>query len=187
MAVADKRRKHHKITKELPKALVDEVNRLIVGGATYDEITEFIKEEGFKVGRSSVGRYSKDFLTRLERLRVVRDQAKAIVEDDPDAPATQMAEAANNLAMQLVMEVLMEADIGNLKEEKLSQVLKAAAQLQRSSVAIEKLKMEFNKGVKAATEKLKEELKRELNADPELLKRLEVLVEKTRENIIAHR
>jgi len=182
--MANKRRKHHKIAKELPKELVSEINKRLVDGATYDQITEFIKNEGYKIGRSSVGRYSKDFLTRMERLRIVRDQAKAIVEDDPEAPATQMAEAANNLAMQLVMEILMEADVGNLQEEKLSQVLKAAAQLQRSSVAIEKLKMEFNKGVTAAVAKLKEALRKELQEKPELLKQLEEVVDKTKEQAV---
>ncbi len=181
--MARARRKHHKIT-QLPPEIVEEVNRLLVNGETYEGIAQWLRQKGHEVGKSSVGRYSKDFLNRLERLRVVRDQAKAIVEDDPDAPATQMAEAANNLAMQLVMEILMEADIGSLKGEKLSQVLKAAAQLQRSSVAIEKLKMEFNKGVAAAVTRLKEELQRELKEQPELLRQLEQLVDKAEKQVV---
>lgn len=171
------RRKHHKIT-QLPPEIMEEVNRLLVNGETYEGIAQWLRQKGHEVGKSSVGRYSKDFLSRLERLRVVRDQAKAIVEDDPDAPATQMAEAANNLAMQLVMEILMEADKGKLKEEKLSQVLKAAAQLQRSSVAIEKLKMEFNKGVSAAVARMKEELPKEIKDNPDLKGQIESLIDK---------
>jgi hypothetical protein len=64
-------------------------------------------------------------LAKLERIKIVKEQAKVIVTETGDAPATQMAEAASTLAMQMVMEILTEADKGKLENEKLTDVLKA--------------------------------------------------------------
>lgn len=174
------RRKHHKIA-GLPKEIVEAVNKLFVDGKTYEEISAWLTEMGNPVSKSSVGRYGKDFISRLDRLRLVKDQAKAIVETDPDAPATEMHEAANQLAVQLIMETLM--NVPNLEGAKVTELFKALSLLERSAVAREKLKYEFNKGVEAGLAKLKEELKAELNSDPELLQRLYELADKVKEKV----
>jgi len=175
------RRKHSKIETELPPEIVEEVNARLVEGHTYLEVADWLKELGHQVSKSSVGRYGKDFLSRLERLRVVKDQARAIVEESGDRPATEMHEAANQLAVQLIMETLI--TVPDMKEAEITEVLKALSQLERSAVSREKLKYEFTKGVAAGLSRLKEELKAELNSDPELLQRLFVLADKVKDKI----
>lgn len=174
------RRKHHKIA-GLPKEIVEAVNKLFVDGKTYEEISAWLTEMGNPVSKSSVGRYGKDFISRLDRLKLVKDQAKAIVQTDPDAPATEMHEAANQLAVQLIMETLI--NVPDLKGAKITELFKALSLLERSAVAREKLKYEFNKGVGAGLAKLKEELKAELNSDPELLQRLYELADKVKDKV----
>ncbi|MGE5551910.1 MAG: phage protein Gp27 family protein, partial [Bacteroidota bacterium] len=78
-------RKHFKV-QELPEELRAAIDEQITRGVHYRDIAEYISQMGHEIGKSSVARYGKDFLTRLERIRVVRDQARAIVEADPDAP-----------------------------------------------------------------------------------------------------
>lgn len=175
------RRKHSKIETELPPELIEEVNARLVEGHTYQEVTDWLKEMGHQISKSSVGRYGKDFLSRLERLRVVKEQARAIVEESGDRPATEMHEAANQLAVQLIMETLI--TVPDMKEAEITEVLKALALLERSAVSREKLKYEFTKGVEAGLAKLKEELKSELNSDPDLLQRLFVLADKVKDKI----
>ncbi|GAB6170771.1 hypothetical protein JCM15765_02490 [Paradesulfitobacterium aromaticivorans] len=173
------RRKHSKVVTELPKELVEAVNKRLVEGTTYQEITDWLNETGQQISRSSVGRYGKDFLSKLERLKVVKDQAKAIVEADPDAPATEMHEAANQLAVQLIMETLM--NVPDLKGAKITELMQVLARLERSAVAREKLKYEFNKGVDAALGKLKEQLKAELAGHPEVLEQIYHVVDQVAE------
>ncbi len=177
------RRKHSKIN-QLPDPVVDQVNKLLVTpGITYDMIVEHLKKLGHEVSRSSIGRYGKDFVARLERLKIVKDQAKAIIEEGGDRPATELNEAANQLAMQLIMETLMNVDI--IEGEKLTDVLKALAHLERSAVAREKLKYEFTRGVDVAATKIKEALKAEINADTELMAKLIALVDQTKAQVTA--
>lgn len=169
------RRKHSKIDK-LPEEIVKAVNELLVTpGVTYKDVVGWLKQKGHEVSKSSVGRYSQQFLSRLEKLRAVKDQAKAIIEADPDAPATEMHEAANQLAVQLIMEKLM--GIPDLEGAKITEIFKALALLERSAVSREKLKLEFNKGVEAAAAKIKEALKKELMADSDLQQKMMDVVE----------
>lgn len=177
--MAKNRRKHYKI-EQLPKEIVTVINNKLTDGCTYEEIAEWIKSMGHDVGKSSVGRYGKDFLSRLERLKVVKEQAKTIVENN-DGPTTQMAEAANQLAMQLIMETLMKVD--NLEGAKITELFKAISLLERSGVAREKLKYEFDRGVSAAAAKIKENLRSELASNPGLLIQLENLVDATQEQV----
>jgi hypothetical protein len=173
--------KHHKVL-EFPPEIVETLNKKLVDGYTYQEIAEWLKQMGHEVGKSSIGRYGKDFLSRLERLKLIKDQAKAIVETNPDAPTTEMAEAANQLAIQLITEALMQVD--NLEGAKITEVFKALALLERSGVAREKLKYEYDRGVKAAIAKLKAELKRELGSNTDLLSQLEEMIESIQEQVV---
>lgn len=178
------RRKHHKVREELPDELLEAVNQKLVAGKTYREITEMIKQEGYEISKSAVGRYGKDFLSRLERLKVVKDQAKTIVEESADRPATEMYEAASQLAMDLIMETLMKADAGKeLKEADLIKLMNVLSKLETSATKREKVKLKYNEGVEAAVTKIKEELKSEINTDSELMKKLTRLVDKSKEAV----
>lgn len=179
--MAKDRRRHSKITSILPPELVEAINKRLVGGDTYQEITDLINRSGHEISRSSVGRYGKDFLTRLEKLRVVKEQAKAIVTETKDGPATELAEASNQLALQKIMEYLMKVD--NLDDSKATEVFKALALLQRANVQVEKLKLDYNRGIDAASEKIKAGLKEELGREPALIARLSDMVDAVAEEV----
>ena len=104
------RRKHSKITSALPQDLVQVINERLVDGETYESIAAYIRAQGHEVSKSAVGRYGKDFLSKLERLRVVKEQARAIVSEGKDGPALEMTEAATQLALQLIMERLVSVE-----------------------------------------------------------------------------
>jgi hypothetical protein len=160
------RRKHSKID-QLPEEVVKAVHELLVSpGVTYNDVVSWLKQKGHEVSKSAVGRYSQHFLGRLERLQAVKDQAKAIIEANPDAPATEMHEAANQLAVQLIMEKLME--LPDLEGAKITEILKALALLERSAVSREKLKMEFRSKVQQAVDNI-EQTGRQKGLDPETL------------------
>lgn len=149
------RRRHSKITRELPPEIVEAVNQKLVDGFTYEEIANWLRSLGHEVSRSTVGRYGKEFLSKLERLKLAKEQAKAIVSEMGDAPATELHEAANQLAVQLIMETLIR--VPDLEGEKVSELLKALAHLERSSVSREKLKAEFRQKAEATVSGLRDE------------------------------
>lgn len=175
-----RRRKHFKID-QLPPELVEAINRKLVDGWTYRQLADWLNEQGQPVSKSAVGRYGKHFLARLEALKATREKARAIVESAPDAPATELNEAANQLAVSLITETLLSVD--DLTGEKVSDLLNALARLERSGVAREKLKMEFHRGVNAAAAKLKAALPKEIQADPELSARINRLIDQIAEEL----
>lgn len=62
-------RSHSKISK-LPAAVREAVDKLILGGKTYDEIAEYLQHMGEDISRASIGRYGQKFLTQMEKLQL---------------------------------------------------------------------------------------------------------------------
>lgn len=178
------RRKHHKIKQDLPPELIAAVNKRLVAGDTYRDVADFLNQKGHEISKSAVGRYGKDFLSRLERLKIVKEQARTIVEESADRPATEMYEAANQIAVQLIMETLSKASAKKeLDEADLIKLMNVLSKLETSGVKREKIKLSYNQGVEAAVKRLKEELREELSKDSELLIRINSLVDKIKNEV----
>lgn len=152
------RRKHSKISR-LPKEIRDVVNDLLVKeDATIDQIVAKLRELGVQVGRSSVGRYSKDFAATLQLVRECKDQARTVVEAMADRPATEMHEAANQILVQEIFETLVN-NKGMLAEADPVQVGRLLTTLQRSAVWNERLKLTWQKEAQARMEKAAQKVK----------------------------
>lgn len=134
-----KNRSHSKVAK-LPDEIRQAVDRKIMAGSTYQEIVDYINKMGEPISLASVGRYGQKFMAKMERLRLAREQAKIVVEGAKDGPALETVEAANQMAVQVILERLIEMD--DLKEAKSTDVLKALALLERSATNRERLKLE---------------------------------------------
>lgn len=133
------RRSQSRIVRELPAELIEAINNKLVNeGLTYQEITDFLNEKGHNISRSSVGRYGKQFADRLERLKVIREQAKTIVETAEDRPMA-LAEGANQIAIQMIMETLLK--IPNLDGEEPLKLIQALAAVERTGTMRERLKL----------------------------------------------
>ena len=169
-----KNRSHSKVAK-LPDEIRAAVDRKIMSGTTYQEIVDYINKIGEPISLASVGRYGQKFMAKMERLRLAREQAKVVVESAKDGPALETVEAANQMAVQVILERLIEMD--DIKEAKSTDVLKALALLERSAVQREKLKFDYNRGVDVASEQIKNGLKEELAKQPELMAKLFAIVD----------
>ncbi|MCD9025762.1 phage protein Gp27 family protein [Cohnella silvisoli] len=168
------RRKHSKVL-QLPEEIVSAVNKQLTSGVPYREIAECINQlkpqTGVEVSHMAVQRYGKDFLTKMERLKIVNEQAKAILDTHGEGPDTALSEAANKMALSLIMETLLSAE-NALEGESMTAIMRALAQLQRSSIASEKLKFTFDKGVSQAVAQVRAQLQEELKGDADLYHRL---------------
>lgn len=131
------RRKHHKIL-DLPAGVVDAVNSALARGATYEDIVRMLRDMGHEVGKSSVGRYGKEFLARLERIRVVQEQAKAVLEETQGEPL-RTEEATTQIALSMIAETLLA--LPDMRGAKPVELVRALAHLQSSSASRERLRM----------------------------------------------
>lgn len=134
-------RSHGKIDR-LPQAVKREVEEQLVNHVKYEDISNYLKENGYDVHLSSVCRYGQKFLARFESVRVAKEFAKLLAEDNVDRPATELHEANNLLASQLIMEAMVddEMDAGDR-----AKIAKSIASLQNAQVANEKLKLNARK------------------------------------------
>lgn len=175
----EKNRSHGKIDR-LPAPLKKEVENRLLDGDTYEDISAYLKEQGEDVHYSSVGRYGRGFLKKFESVRIAKEFAKLLAEDNIDRPATELHEANNLLASQIIMEAMVDDDM-DAKER--AQAAKSIASLQRAQVSNEKLKISARKeqgavhtAFKLFTEKVYSEIGEKY---PDVAEKLLILAEET--------
>lgn len=110
------------------------------GFSGYDELEELCRERGIDISSSSLHRYGQSFRDRVDAVKMITEQAKAVVESAPDDEG-----AVNEALMRLVQEKLftfvIEAELGTDKMD-LGKVARAIADLGRASVSQKRLAAE---------------------------------------------
>lgn len=179
----EKNRSHGKID-TLPESLKKKVEEKLLDGETYQDIAGYLKEQGEEVHFSSVGRYGRKFLNKFESVRIAKEYARLLAEDNMERPATELHEANNLLASQLIMQALVD-DTMDAKER--ANIAKSIASLQRAQVGNEKLKLQARKeqgAVHVALELLKDKVYGELGESyPEIASTLLLLAQQTEEEM----
>ncbi len=176
--MATDRRSHSKVD-QLPQELREAINDAIVNKRmTYKDITRLINEQGHQISQKSVERYGKNFLTKLDRISTAREQARAILETSAESKL-DLAEATSTVAFNLLMDMITNAMTEGREVDKLTlEAMRTLATLERSAVSREKLRFEFDKGVKKAIATVKTELSEELKQHPDVMERIaEILMQ----------
>ncbi len=132
------RRKHGRVRDELPVEVREQVDRLLIEQATYDEIKALLDSEGYDISRSAIGRYGKDFMSAYQNLRIIEDKSRALVSEAGDGMILE--EAAAKLFSQMILEAQLS---GKLDIQKLPRIISDFAKLQSSTVSRERLKREI--------------------------------------------
>ncbi|MGL4790982.1 MAG: phage protein Gp27 family protein [Anaerotignaceae bacterium] len=91
-----KNRSHSKIDR-LPDVVKKQVENKLLEGHTYEQIAQYLKNMGQEIHYSTVARYGKPFLEKFEAVRMAKDYAQLLAEDNPDRPTTELHEANNAL------------------------------------------------------------------------------------------
>ena len=88
----ERNRSHGKI-EALPESLKRKVEEKLLTGETYEGIASYLQEQGEDVHFSSVGRYGRKFLNKFESVRIAKEYARLLSEDNAERPATELHEA----------------------------------------------------------------------------------------------
>jgi hypothetical protein len=159
--MSTKNRSHGKIDK-LPNEIKKAVENKLLEGYTYQNISDHLKTLGHDIHFSSVHRYGKHFLKQFESVRMAKEFAQLLSEDNAERPTTELHEANNAIISQLLMEMLV--DESKPLNEKLN-AYRAIAELQTAQVKNERLKITSRKEagtVRAAMNMLKERVFKEI-------------------------
>ncbi len=178
-----KNRRHYKIEKLSCREMVDQ---MLANGFTYEEIAAAVEEAGERVGKSSIARYHSSYEQIAERITQAREQMKVLIDAVREKPNTDLAEVANQIMMQGLLGRVARAQAENeFKNIPLDKAGKLVADLERSTVAREKLKFEFDRGVSAAVKKIIDQLSEELKDMPEVFHQIAFQVENIKKELIA--
>lgn len=145
---------HSRISDELPAEDRREIDRLLIEGATYDDIKAFLEQKGRDISRSAIGRYGKGFLADYKRLKVIEDKSRTLVSEVGEGMVLE--EAASKIFAQKIIEAQLEGGFDVLK---LPRLVSDFAKLQSSSILRERLKMEFKKRVETVAGEVKKAVK----------------------------
>lgn len=173
--MAKSKNRSHSLIDSFPAQLKDAINKAIIGGMTYQEITDMINNAGKSISVKTVAKYGKNFTAKLESISLAREQAKSIIETSAGLKM-DLAEATTMASLQLLFDLLINTQAGELDKNTLN-AIKAASMLEKSAVSREKLKMQYEDGIEVAVSKIKSLLKEELKADSELTEKLNEMVD----------
>ncbi len=143
-------RRHSKVERELPPEIREQVDALLIQGETYEAIAEFLKKRGYDISRSSIGRYGKEFLQLVREIKILEDQAKAIISDSEESLILE--EAASKLFSKNILKLLLQ---GNVDIKEIPKIISGFAKLQASSISREKFKSEIRQKVKKTAEEVR--------------------------------
>ena len=101
---------------KLPEVIRKEVENRLLEGHTYEEIAKYLKEMGHNISKTSIHRYGKPFLQKFESVRLAKEYAQLLAEDNTERPTTELHEANNALISQMIMQVLINE---NIKQNKI--------------------------------------------------------------------
>jgi Fe2+ transport system protein FeoA len=158
-----KQRRHYKV-ETFREELREAINRALVSGNTYQEIADWLAKQGHQIGKSSLQRYGNRFLQKLERVRLVAEQAAAIV-SEAGPENLNMQDAASKLATHQITEALLE--MGIVKGEELHKLVNALANLHRSDVMRERYRISLTQKAEKAVEAIERKAK---SLDPETMR-----------------
>jgi hypothetical protein len=146
---------------QLPQELREELDERLVdrGFSGYEELAEWLEENGHAISKSSLGRYGKGFKERLANLRVASAQAKEIVSamgDDEGA----MGEALTSLAQEKAFQVLMDMQAGE-QDVPIDRLMKSIAKLGSTDVQQKSFRIEVQERAEEAAQETEEVLREE--------------------------
>ena len=168
----EKNRSHGKVDK-LPEEIRKEVENRLLEGHTYKEIANYLKEMGHSISKTSIHRYGKPFLQKFESVRLAKEFAQLLAEDNIERPTTELHEANNALISQMIMEALISDKV---EQQTKLDAARSIATLQRAQVQNERLKLNARKeagAVHTALKRLKQQVYEEIGKNhPEVAKEI---------------
>lgn len=142
--------------KSLPKNVREALDEKLVeeGFQNYEDLADWLAEQGYDISKSSVHRYGQEFEDRLEALRIATAQAREITEqvgDDEGALGDALTAVVQEKAFGLLTSMEMEE-----QEVEFTSLMNAIARLQKASVQQKKFMQEMREKAQQAAEEAEE-------------------------------
>lgn len=169
---------------ELPENIRQKVDVMLADTSnTYQYISDYLKEEGYQISKSSVGRYAMRSNTAMQRLLEAQAQTQQLVnviQKNPDADYTEAA-------MAMFMDGLVNK-IATAEEEfdqlPLDKAGRLIASLSRTKVYKDRVRQDMKDKAELAFKELEEQMLTIIKNDKESAEQMKQILNKAKERMM---
>lgn len=169
---------------ELPEELRVKVDVMLADASnTYEYISQYLKQEGYEISKSSVGRYAMRSNTATQRLLEAQAQTEQlirVVKDNPDADYT---EAAIMLTMNGLVNKVATAE-EEFQEMPLDKAGRLIASLSRTKVYKDRVRQDMKKKADIAFKEMETEMMKVIKNDPQSAEQLKDILTRAKERMM---
>jgi len=170
---------------DLPEAMKDKVEEMLLDTSyTYLEISDYLKQYGFDISKSSVGRYALRTNNATARLAEAQEQTKALVQMIKKNPEVDYTEASMMLLMDGLTKKMATAqeEFDNMPLDKAGRLI---ASLSCTKIYKDKVKLEMKKKIDLAFDKLEPEILNAIRDDKELAPKMKEILQTAKQRMIS--
>ena len=165
---------------DLTPEIREELDSLLADTSyTYQDISDWLKEQGHDISKSAVGRYALKTNSALKRLMEAQEQARALVAAVQKNPEVDYTEATMQLLLQGLTEKMVSAE-EEFAEMPLDKAGRLVVALSRTKTYKDRVRQDMAKKADLALEGMRQDLQRVFQGDAALSRELDQLLEKAK-------
>lgn len=169
---------------EIPEDLRLKVDVMLADTSnTYEYISQYLKEEGYDISKSSVGRYAMRSNTARQRLLEAQAQTEKLIQVVKDNPDADYSEAAILMTMNGLINKVATAE-EEFQEMPLDKAGRLIASLSRTKIYKDKVKQDMKKKADIAFQEMEASMMQVIKNDPVLAEQLKKILTTAKERML---
>ena len=150
---------------------------------TYEELSAWLKSEGFEISRSAIGRYAIRSTTAAQRVAETLQRTQAIAKAVEEHPDLDYTKAASLILMDGLMQRVSTAE-DDFAEIPLDKAGRLIASLRRNATYEKRTRADLKKKAELAFDQMEAELMAAIRQHPELSGELHDVLARAREKVL---
>lgn len=182
-----KERRRTRVSSTVDKLPVDIKSRLDIKLAdtanTYEDLALWLKEEGYEISRSAIGRYAIRSNQAAQRVAETLQRTQAIAQAVEKHPELDYTKAASMVLMDGLMQRVSTAE-NDFNEMPLDKAGRLITALSRNATYERRVRAELKRKAELAFEQMETELMAAIKQHPELVRDLHEVLVRAKEKVV---
>lgn len=153
--MAKRRNRKHSVIDGLPEELRNTTEQMLLAGATYAEIVDYLGENGVSLSVSAVCRYAQNYQASVEALQIAQQNFKAMLSEAERYPELDTTEILTRIASQRMLNALVNKPDEEWDSVQVDKLLREVNGLTRAVAYKERLAVQNKDDVTAALDEVK--------------------------------
>lgn len=181
--MARRKNRKHSIIDELDPILKADVEQMLLSGATYSEIVDYLKKKDVGISVASVCRYAKAYNANVEMLNIAQENFRRMMDEMQKYPDLDTSEAIIRLTSQNIFNALANTKEEDWQDVSIDKMLRESTALIRATAYKKRIEVQNQENIEAGLDAVKalvfEAMAKE---NPELYRQVnEFLIKKKKE------